>query len=50
MEVKREITEVLKKHGIIRDNESGQVVIDMLRGQVMKVRKPDFDILAKLNK
>ena len=44
-EPKKEILEVLKKHGIITEMETGKVIIHLSCGGITKVTKPNKDYL-----
>ena len=44
-EPKKEILEVLKKHGIITEMETGKVIIHLSCGGITKVCMPDRNVL-----
>lgn len=44
-EPKKEIIDVLKKHGILKEKETGKIIIHCSSGGITKITKPDIDIL-----
>lgn len=42
--LRSELLEVLKRRGIIEEKESGQVILHLSGGSIMKITKPDKDV------